>query len=133
MYRFLEKNKVTFVYFPLCLFWLFLFVGTSMPGKEMPDLGIIYKYGHFLAYMILSILLCLTYLFQKKIVYFHRKPFQFAIITIVLYSTLDELHQLLIPGRTGRATDVLIDVSGALLGLLVVYLFVRFSGKERTT
>ena len=41
------------------------------------------------------------------------------------YACTDELHQLFVPGRTGKLTDVLIDSSGVLLGVLIVMLIVR--------
>ena len=36
-----------------------------------------------------------------------------------LYAATDEFHQLFVPGRAGLPTDVLIDATGAALGLLV--------------
>lgn len=36
----------------------------------------------------------------------------------VLYAITDEIHQTFVPGRHGRATDVLIDGMGAAAGLL---------------
>jgi VanZ family protein len=36
-----------------------------------------------------------------------------------LYATSDELHQALVPGRTGRLEDVLIDLVGAVAGIVV--------------
>ena len=36
-----------------------------------------------------------------------------------LYAATDELHQLFVPGRAGLFTDVLIDATGAAIGLLV--------------
>lgn len=39
-----------------------------------------------------------------------------------LYAATDEFHQLFVPGRAGRFTDVLIDSSGALVLSLIVML-----------
>ena len=36
-----------------------------------------------------------------------------------LYAATDEFHQLFVPGRAGLPTDVLIDATGAALGLLI--------------
>ena len=38
-----------------------------------------------------------------------------------LYAATDEIHQLFVPGRGGQIRDVLIDSSGALIGLLFVF------------
>lgn len=40
------------------------------------------------------------------------------------YACTDEIHQLFVSGRTGKITDVLIDSSGVLLGVLIVVVIV---------
>lgn len=42
----------------------------------------------------------------------------------VLYAMTDEIHQLFIDGRSGQLSDVMIDTSGVLLGV-VLYAMVR--------
>lgn len=37
----------------------------------------------------------------------------------ILYAMIDEIHQLVIPGRSGKITDVLIDSLGILTGIMV--------------
>ena len=37
------------------------------------------------------------------------------------YAASDEFHQLFVPGRAGRVTDVLIDSGGVIFGLFVVF------------
>ena len=36
-----------------------------------------------------------------------------------LYAISDEIHQRFVPGRSGQITDVLIDFSGAVFGILI--------------
>lgn len=43
-----------------------------------------------------------------------------SVIIAVLYAATDEFHQLFVPGRSGRVTDVLIDGSGAAAGTLII-------------
>lgn len=38
-----------------------------------------------------------------------------AFVLSVLYALSDEYHQSFVPGRAGRASDVLVDAAGALL------------------
>ncbi len=45
-----------------------------------------------------------------------------ALAGVFLYAASDEFHQIFIPTRTARVSDVLIDTSGGLLGLLVLWL-----------
>lgn len=46
-----------------------------------------------------------------------------------LYATLDELHQLLVPGRTGNIKDVMIDTIGILLAIVVIYIYINLKRK----
>jgi VanZ family protein len=45
-----------------------------------------------------------------------------------LYASSDEFHQLFVPGRHASPYDVMIDVAGATLAQVAVYLFAR--GRE---
>ncbi|MBQ7172984.1 MAG: VanZ family protein [Clostridia bacterium] len=45
-----------------------------------------------------------------------------ATLSAALAGAFDELHQTFVPGRSGEVRDVLIDTSGALLVILVVFL-----------
>ena len=49
-----------------------------------------------------------------------KRKVLFAIILCVLYAASDEFHQLFVPGRSGRVTDVLIDGCGAVIGTLII-------------
>jgi VanZ family protein len=48
-----------------------------------------------------------------------------AMAITTLYAVSDELHQSLVPDRSGRAQDVVIDALGALAGLTVAWLVLR--------
>ena len=50
-----------------------------------------------------------------------------AIVLTAVYAAGDEWHQTFVPGRTGRASDVVIDLVGGLVGLGVVRVLARFS------
>ena len=76
------------------------------------------KSAHFTAYMLLGIL-TLTALFTHKL-----KNKVRSLITVgicFLYAVSDEIHQIFVPGRAGRFSDVMIDTSGAVLGILTVF------------
>lgn len=54
-----------------------------------------------------------------------------AFIIAVLYACSDETHQLLIDGRAGQVTDVLVDASGAAIGCLLMCLLMwRFMARR---
>ena len=46
-----------------------------------------------------------------------------SLLFCFLYACSDEFHQLFIPGRSGQFIDILIDTSGALIMLLIIYLW----------
>ena len=51
----------------------------------------------------------------------------FAVLFVAVYAASDEIHQLFVPHREGRVTDVMIDTAGAVIGLLLLWLVGRIS------
>ena len=72
------------------------------------------KLAHFTEYLILGVLVLnmLRYYKPKEILIL-------AIMICILYSCLDEIHQLFIQGRAGQLKDVLIDSLGSLTGIFI--------------
>ena len=77
------------------------------------------KAAHYTEYLLLGLLslLCLESWFGKR-----RWLVPAAWGFSTLYAVTDEMHQLLIEGRSGQWTDVLIDSAGALTGVLIIAL-----------
>ena len=67
----------------------------------------------------------LAYLFWQA-----RSHVRFVLWSTILYGLSDEIHQLFIPGRTGKLSDVLFDSLGAIL---VVLYFTRSQLQLRPT
>jgi VanZ family protein len=78
-----------------------------IPTFDSLDL-LVKKGGHVLAYAILALLLRRTGLSPLV-----------TVLVAVAYAASDEYHQTFVPGRTGRALDVVIDSVGIILGVLV--------------
>ena len=78
--------------------------------------GKVRKAAHMTEYAILSILI---YVWLGL----WRQPWWKKSLTVfciaIPYAASDELHQLFVPGRAGRISDVLIDSAGAVLGLFL--------------
>lgn len=75
------------------------------------------KLAHFSEYALLgAVSFCAVSLTRRKPAYF--SPLLFS----ALYAATDEIHQLFVPGRSGRAFDVLIDSSGAAAGIIFAVL-----------
>ena len=87
---------------------------------------IVRKCAHFTEYMLLGLLLrmCLESWFGRKIK--HSRSLALAgVCGGTVYACTDEFHQLLIEGRSGQWSDVLVDGSGVLLGVLIASLLIR--------
>jgi VanZ family protein len=52
-----------------------------------------------------------------------------AVALTTLYALSDELHQALVPGRTGRIDDVVIDLVGALVGAALAAVLLATLGR----
>ena len=82
--------------------------------------GFVRKGAHMTEYAILAILLY-VWIGRWRMSRFCRSCA--AIIMASLYACSDEIHQLFVAGRAGRASDVLIDSAGAVVGL-ALFLFI---------
>lgn len=76
--------------------------------------NLIRKYAHAVVYLVLGILVMNAFIMSGVKGY---KAFVFSFTFCFFYATGDEIHQLFVPGRWAKATDVLIDSIGALIGI----------------
>lgn len=85
------------------------------------------KIAHMTEYGILAIFLLL---WVRDYVTSDRMRYGLPMLISGVYAASDEIHQLFVPGRSGKVTDVLIDSAGAALALLLCYFIRRI--KERS-
>lgn len=76
---------------------------------------IVRKSAHIFEYFVLYLL---TYNCFKN--YNIKNIIIISITFCILCSSLDEVHQLFISGRTGKLTDVLVDSIGIILGCILI-------------
>lgn len=87
------------------------------------NLGVLNHYlrktAHFFLYLVLGILVMnvLRVVGVRK-----EKRFVVALLVCVLSATIDEFHQLFVPGRGGQIKDVVLDSIGALVGISIYWL-----------
>ncbi|MCL4547806.1 MAG: VanZ family protein [Bacteroidetes bacterium] len=126
LYKLLAERTKTFVYFPLALYWLTIFILTTIPTDAIPQFfNAQDKIEHFSAYFLLAVLLNLTLYFQKQFKLISDKSFLFASLFVAGYGAIDELHQIFIPGRTCDFFDWTADATGGIIGVWIVYIFLR--------
>ena len=97
---------------------------------------VIRKIAHFSIYMILAIV---TYMFIEELNIKSksekerlRKNIIYTCIFCIIYAVFDEIHQIYVPGRTGKAIDVIIDTLGSCMGIAVLFLnnFIKIRFKK---
>lgn len=135
LYKYLSTHTFYCVYLPLIIYWITLFALTTVPVDVVPQLfNYQDKIEHFTAYGLLAFLLTLALFFQKRSRLISSKAFLFTFIFVLAYGAIDEIHQLLVPGRFCDLYDWLADSIGGSLGIGLVYLFLKnhlgTSGKE---
>ena len=86
------------------------------------------KTAHFLEYAVLGLLirLCIESWFGSR-----KGMMGAAWAAGTVYAGTDELHQLLIDGRSGQWSDVLLDSSGVITGVLVACVILRVSRRKQ--
>lgn len=149
-----KKKNIRIAFIALTAVYIcFLWGNSLVPGKQsevlslsvldqannlMQSLGIgfrfthhlVRKIAHFTEYMGLGVILLTTLsLCVEKI-----KDYIFNILFVgLIVPVIDEFIQLFVDGRGGEIKDVIIDFSGVLTGMLIVYIIILIvkNHKER--
>lgn len=82
------------------------------------------KMAHFVEYAALAALLFRAFRADNSLRW-RLSWAVYSIIITVLWASLDEYKQSLIPSRSGSSYDVMIDSAGGLFALAVIYWFAR--------
>ena len=103
------------------LLWLF-------PDIAEPQIATVHlvtrKAAHFIEYAILAFLSRRAFVTSSR--NFLRKHwFALSLLLVALVAAIDELHQSLVPSRTGSIYDSAIDLAGGFVMLLVCRLYQR--------
>jgi VanZ family protein len=83
---------------------------------------IVRKIAHFSLYFIISFVLYglfSTYNVSKN------KKYKYVILCSFLSACMDEFHQIFVPERDAAIRDVVIDVFGSIIGLVVINVVLR--------
>lgn len=114
--------------------------GNKLTEKELVKLTkrvnpVIRKIAHFSIYMILAIF---TYMFIEELNIKSksekerlRKNIIYTCIFCIIYAIFDEIHQIYVPGRTGKVIDVIIDTLGACTGITIILIRNKFNYKNK--
>jgi len=109
----------------LVVYWVILFLGTTLPSSSLPDTPSGDKLNHFAGYAVLSFLLFTWMRIKQGSAKGEIRLFQKSFLIASVYGVFDEIHQLFIPGRFFEWYDILADINGAALGLAVAFIVTR--------
>ena len=87
---------------------------SSIPGDDLPQLGIGDKLLHALAFGGLAVLVCRALRLQNP-TWSPRHVVGFGVLAVVVYGGFDEGYQAFVSGRRSELADVMADGMGALL------------------
>ena len=114
------------IFAPAVLWGIVILTVSSIPYLSPPSLGFSFedKIAHFGEYGVLGILL--AYGFSRQ-GWGWKKVFLVSAVFSGVFGILDELHQLLIPGRQMDALDMTADLTGAFsaAGIYLIVLWKR--------
>ena len=95
---------------------------SDIPGFVQAADGVFRKCAHFSIYIVFGIFM---FFFIRE--FNVKKPFLISVPLVFIYAVSDEIHQYFIPGRSCEFRDMMIDLSGAVLGTLIIYLIKKRS------
>lgn len=147
-------KRKTLPWIPVILWMAFIFFLSHQPATESSELSsgitkklydmiklvapnisldqgtlnhVIRKFAHFGIYLILGLLVANGLM---NINISRLNSILLALLICILYAISDEIHQIFILGRSGQVSDVLIDSSGGLVGVLLLHAIRRRKSKE---
>ena len=103
-------------------------VSTYLTLSEEILTFLIRKSAHLALYFILGVLVfSLIREYTKET----AKLIICTLAVVATYAVIDETHQMFVSGRSGEIRDVLIDVTGAAIGIGVYYGFLKYRPKNK--
>jgi VanZ family protein len=92
--------------------------------------SVIRKLAHLTEYFIFGLLLFRAFRSGSDQSQVRRWVFS-SLVVLVLFAATDEVHQSLVPDRTGSVVDVVIDTAGGILALCVSALWFKQNRKMK--
>ena len=114
------------------LFWIWLgliFIVSSIPYLSVPGFKfdlILFKTDYILHWFQYTVLISLFVVWRSKIKSeFNRKIGFSALLLGVFIASIDETHQLFIPGRHFNPVDMVYNYFGVFTGILIAFVWIR--------
>jgi len=122
-----RKFSFTWYAMPAIAWAIFIFIASSIPAYEMPDMTIFAwdKAIHLGVYFVLAACVFTACSHPEAPPYLRRHRISATILFVAVYGALDEFHQYFVPGRAVEFFDWLADVSGAVVFVFLIYMWKR--------
>lgn len=113
---------------PVILWALLIFVSSSIPGTKFPSVPLFGadKIVHIGFYFVFCFLAHRAATHQQRFPLLVRYSYAFSVLCTLAYGALDEFHQYFVPSRSSDVLDVMADVTGAVVYVGVMKLWLRF-------
>ncbi len=101
-----------------------------MPGQQFPELGDLFsfdKLAHSGVFAILTLLMIIGFSKQYTIKVLNEKPIRYSIVISLIYASVLELGQSLIPDRYANLYDMAFNILGVGLGYIIFLLIYKLS------
>ena len=121
--RFWRRTQAQILAIALVVYWAVLCVGTHVPGGVIVTPPTSDKVLHAVAYLGLTLLLVLL---SRHLGWQRWRLYAGTLLIASCYGAMDELGQILVPGRNADVNDWAADVLGAVAGLTLYWLAVSF-------
>lgn len=120
----MNKKSALILHIALVLYCLAIFILSSIPGDNFPEVD--FKYTDKLVHAAVYLVLCLLFFYslknQSKNVKLKRFAAEFAVLFTVLYGITDEIHQYFVPNRNCELSDWIADAAGAVIAYMIIKL-----------
>jgi len=113
---------------PAVLWAVFIFVSSSVPSKDIPNLFLLRydKIIHAGIFFLFSFFLYRALRHQKRFPLLATHAMIFTLLLAAVYAATDETHQMFVSGRTADILDFAADTVGAGALLLLVRIRAAF-------
>ena len=81
--------------------------------------------AHVVIFFVLALVSCFFWKFLGV-----KRPCLITLITSLVYAVLDEIHQIFVPGRTFEFEDILLDLLGITLAVVLFSLIIYLKRKK---
>ena len=101
-----------------------------MPGQQFPELGELFsfdKLAHSGVFATLTLLMIIGFSKQYTIKVLNEKPIRYSIVISLIYASVLELGQSLIPDRYANLYDMAFNILGVGLGYIIFLLIYKLS------